>query len=113
MPFIQLKTTKELNTVTKETLNTELLTITKQCLGKGENWVMTSFEENASMYFQGSSEDIAYVEVKAYGEPSKAGTNKMTAQVCQLMEKELQIPANRVYVSYFSTNHWGWNGENF
>ena len=36
-----------------------------------------------------------------------------TVGVCQLMEKELGIPANRTYVSYWGTDQWGWNGGNF
>ena len=28
-------------------------------------------------------------------------------------EKELGIPGEAVYVSYFGTSNWGWNGSNF
>lgn len=113
MPFINVKTTAALDSEKKDILNTELSRITRECLGKGENWIMTGFEDRASLVFQGSKEDIAYVEVKAFGEPGAAGADKMTAGVCQLMEKELGIPANRTYVSYWGTDKWGWNGSNF
>ena len=113
MPFIQVKTTATIDDAKKEVLNAELGRITKESLGKGENWVMTGFEGNASLAFQGSTENIAYVEVKAFGAPSAAGADKMTAGVCQLMEKELGIPANRTYVSYWGTDKWGWSGGNF
>ena len=113
MPFINMKTTAALDQAKKEVLSTELMRITKDALGKGENWVMTGYEDNASLYFQGSAEDIVYVEVKAYGAPATAGADKMTAGVCALVEKELGIPASRVYVSYWGTNMWGWNCGNF
>ena len=113
MPFINVKTTVALDDAKKEVLNAELASIKKECLGKGEKWVMTSFEGNASLAFQGSTADIAYVEVKAYGEPSAAGADKMTAGVCQLMQTELQIPESRTYVSYWGTDKWGWSGSNF
>ena len=113
MPFIQVKTTAAFDSAKKETLSNELCKITKECLGKGEKWIMTAYEENASMSFQGSTSDIAYVEVKCYGNPSPVGTDKMTTQVCSLIEKELAIPSNRVYVAYFGTDMWGWNGGNF
>lgn len=112
MPFINVKTTKALDDAKKATLNTELCRITKESLGKGEQWVMTGYEDNVNLAFQGSTEDIVYVEVKAYGTPSAAGADKMTAGVCQLVEKELGIPASRTYVSYWGTNQWGWNGGN-
>ena len=113
MPFINVKTTKELDEATKATLNAELCRITKECLGKGENWVMTGFEGGASLAFQGSTQDIAYVEVKAFGAPSAQGADQMTAGVCQLMENELIIPAGRTYVSYWGTDQWGWTGGTF
>lgn len=112
MPFINVKTTATVDTEKKATLNTELYRITKESLGKDENWVMTGYEDNASLTFQGSAEDIAYVEVKTWGEPNAAGADKMTAGVCQLLEKELGIPASRTYVSYWDTDKWGWNGGN-
>ena len=113
MPFINVKTTAAIDSAKKEVLNAELCRITKESLGKGENWVMTGYEENASLAFQGSTDNVAYVEVKAFGAPSAAGADKMTAGVCQLMEKELGIPVNRTYVSYWGTDKWGWNGGNF
>ena len=113
MPFINVKTTAVLDSEKKNILNVELSRITKECLGKGENWIMTGFEDQADLVFQGSAEDIAYVEVKAFGEPSAAGADKMTAGICQLFEKELNIPAGRTYVSYWGTDKWGWNGGNF
>lgn len=112
MPFINVKTTAALDSAKKETLNTELCRITKETLGKGEEWVMTGYEDSVNLTFQGSTEDVVYVEVKVYGTPNAAGADKMTAGVCQLMEKELGIPANRTYVSYWGTDMWGWNGGN-
>ena len=29
------------------------------------------------------------------------------------LEKELGIPSNAVYISYWGTENWGWNGGNF
>ena len=59
-------------------LSKELCIITRDCIGKGENWVMTGFEGNASLCFLGSTKDIAYVEVKCYGYPTKPQMNLMT-----------------------------------
>lgn len=113
MPFINTKTTATLSNSKKESLTAELSHITRECLGKGENWVMTGFEDNVSLSFQGSTSDIAYVEVKTFGTPSSAGTSQMTARICALLERELSIPASHIYIAYFPTDNWGWNGNNF
>ena len=53
MPFINMKTTATLDIAKKDALSKELCIITRDCLGKGENWVMTGFEGNASLCFLG------------------------------------------------------------
>lgn len=113
MPFINTKTTVSLSNTKKNALTTAITQIAGECLGKGENWVMTGFEDNASLSFQGSTDKAAYVEVKTFGTPSAAGTRQMTAKLCALLESELLIPADHIYVAYFPTDNWGWNGSNF
>ena len=46
MPFINMKTTATLDIAKKDALSKEFCIITRDCLGKGENWVMTGFEGN-------------------------------------------------------------------
>ena len=113
MPFINTKTTVTLSNSKRDALTAEICSITRDCLGKGENWVMTGYEDNASLSFQGSTSNAAYVEVKTFGSPSAAGTAQMTAKLCALLERELSIPSDRIYVAYFPTDSWGWNGNNF
>lgn len=113
MPFINTKTTATLSNDKKDALTAEITRITQECLGKGENWIMTGYEDNASLSFHGSTADIAYIEVKCFGTPSAAGTSQMTSKLCALFARELGIPADRIYVAYFPTNHWGWNNSNF
>ena len=113
VPFINTKTTVSLSKSKKDSLTAEICRITRECLGKGENWVMTGFEDNASLFFQGDSAAVAYVEVKTFGTPSAAGTSQMTGKLCHLLSGELSIPADHIYVAYFPTDNWGWNGSNF
>ncbi len=49
MPFINTKTTVSLSDAGKDTLTAALGRITRECLGKGENWVMTGYEDNADL----------------------------------------------------------------
>ena len=55
----------------------------------------------------------AYVEVKVLGSVDSGASSKMTAKVCEILDKELGIPGDAIYVSYFGTSNWGWNGSNF
>lgn len=44
---------------------------------------------------------------------SKEGSEAMTAEVCNILENELGIPPDRIYVKYKGYSDWGWNGGNF
>ena len=66
------------------------------------------------LYFGGNKlEKGAYVEVKVLGSVDGGASDKMTAKVCEILQNELGIPGNAVYVSYWGTGNWGWNGGNF
>ena len=52
------------------------------------------------------------VQVQTYG-TNASGTDALTGKICTILNSELGIPQNRVYVSYFGTANWGWNGNNF
>ena len=112
MPFINTKTTATLSSSKKDALTAEISSITCECLGKGENWIMIGYEDNASLSFQNSTADIAYIEVKTFGTPSPAGAGQMTAKLSALLERELSISPDRIYIAYFPTDKWGWNGNN-
>ena len=83
-------------------------------LGKSEQWLMVDFDDNCKLYFQGDNSNlIAYVEVKLYGEASSDSYNRMTNEISNILNEELNISKNNIYVSYYPTNNWGWNGNNF
>lgn len=114
MPFINTKTTLILDRAKKDVLTAALCEITEKCLNKNRTWLMTNFEDGADIYFRGAREEkLAYIEVKLCGNSGSEAYNKMTAQICSLFEKELQIPADHTYVSYYPTDDWGWNNVNF
>lgn len=113
MPFIN---TKYSGTITpeQETNIKSALGEAVSVIGKSENWLMVGFEPNCPLYFKGEkSEKIAFVEVSLFGDASSSAYDKMTAVICKTLEYTLGVPADKVYVKYSPTDHWGWNGGNF
>lgn len=113
MPFIHTKTTLPLDVSKKEALSDGLAQIAKDCLGKSENWLMTGFEEKSDLYFRKDWTNAAYIEVKLCGHADSDAFSQMTQKICDLYQKELGLSEERIYVSYFPTPDWGWNGKNF
>lgn len=113
MPYINTVTTTKISDEAKERLTKEYGKAIKLIKGKSEEWLMLRFEDGAKMAFRGNARtDSAMVEVELYGEADKADLNKLTGKICELLQRELGLDSTRIYVKYFSTGNWGYDGEN-
>lgn len=114
MPFINSKVTVKMSDDKKETVKKRLGEAISMIPGKSENWLMVGFEDGYDLYFQGNKDgESAFVEVKVYGSAPGSVYDKMTSVICSILDEELSIPKNRIYVKYEEVKNWGWNGSNF
>lgn len=113
MPCINSKVTIKMSEEKKEAVKAKLAQAAATILGKSENWLMVGFEDGYDLYFQGNKDgESAFVEVSIYGNASASAFNSMTGEICKILESELSIPKNRIYVKYQEVQNWGWNGAN-
>ena len=114
MPYIEIKTNTAIPKEAEVSVKSKIAAVlTAAFPSKTENWLMLDFTENSRMYFGGKDDPCAMVQVALFGKGNTAGFDKLTDGVCRLIESELGIPADRVYVKYEEVSHWGWNGQNF
>ena len=113
MPFIETKTTVKLSEEKKNEIKAELGRLIS-VLGKSEKYLMVGIEDGYDLWLGGDKlEKGAYVSVSLYGNAPEETYDRMTGLICDLLEKELCIPGNAVYVTYHPVEDWGWNGRNF
>lgn len=113
MPFISLKTNQTINSSTETNLKNKFGNAIK-ILGKTEDWLMLSYEDEQKMYFRGdSSEGIAFIEVKIYGKACRVAYDDMTKELTKIVSQELDISASNIYIKYEECSVWGFNGNNF
>lgn len=113
MPMIEAKVTMQLPAEKRDVLKAEFGKAIS-IMGKPESYLMINLVDGQNLYFGGNKlEKGAYVEVKVLGSIDSGASDKMTARLCEILQKELGIPGNVVYVSYWGTSNWGWNGGNF
>ena len=113
MPMIKVETTVSLSEEKRDILKAELGKAIS-IMGKPESYLMINLVDNQDLYFGGNKLDKgAFVEVKALGNIDAGQSDKMTAKVCEILNTQLGIPGDAVYVAYFGTSNWGWNGSNF
>lgn len=114
MPCIQLNISKKIDETQELHIKEKLGKAIGLLPGKSENWLMVTIKDAVTVYFRGSkSEPAAFVSVGVYGREDGNAFNKLTGAICDILQQELNISPDHVYVQYSATQHWGWNGSNF
>jgi phenylpyruvate tautomerase PptA (4-oxalocrotonate tautomerase family) len=83
-------------------------------LRKPERYVMVVLSQDQQMRFAGSSDPLAYLELKSIGLPRDA-TPALSAGLCELARAHLGVAPDRVYVEFADAepSMWGWNADTF
>lgn len=114
MPFIDVKTSAELNAGKIEKVKCELGNAISLIPGKSEAWLMVNISDNCNLFFKGNdNKDTAFVDVSIFGETSKQNCEKFTSEICRILEDSVGIPSDRVYVKFEFSNLWGYNNFMF
>ncbi|MGD9172174.1 MAG: phenylpyruvate tautomerase MIF-related protein [Candidatus Thiodiazotropha sp.] len=114
MPLLKITTNRPID----QNRVAELLKHTSESvaaiLGKPERYVMISIEHNPQMLFAGNDDALAYLELKSIGLPDDQ-TQQLSNALCQLMEQQLAISPERVYIEFSAAerHQWGWNSSTF
>lgn len=114
MPFISLKTSVNLSKEKEELLRQRLGEIIEIIPGKSEEWLMIGFEDNYKLHFKG--EELlkgAFINLKIFGKTTKEIYAQLTKELCSLLNEVLEIPRDKIFITYDEVENWGWNGENF
>lgn len=113
MPFINIKTNTEVSAEKAKKIKTHLGLAITAIPGKSEGWLMVGIEDNYQLFFKGTDKPAAMVEVSLYGNASSNALGVLTSNITGILLDILGISTDRIYVSYMSTENWGWNGSNF
>ncbi len=114
MPLLTIETNQDLQAQAQRDLLRAASALVATQLGKPENYVMVKVERNPGMLFAGTSEPLAYLELKSIGLP-QASTAALSAALCELVETHLKVPPSRTYIEFADAPRkmWGWNGGTF
>ena len=114
MPFIEMKTSKEISLSQEAKMRRELASAIEIFKGKSEAWLMLNFVGGARMAFRGETEpECAMISVELLGNGSDAEYDAFTKAVTEIASDALAVSPDRIYVKYTEYSHWGYNGENF
>lgn len=113
MPFIDVRVSVKLEEEKEERIKSKLGEAIS-LMHKKEAHTMIGFISDYKMYFAGKKmEKCAFVGVNVLYKPSSKDCKKMTGAICEILQEELKISPDSVYVKYHGVDDWGWNGTNF
>ena len=116
MPLIQLETSYVFaDQNKKQAIAKALSQIAADGTGKPEQYVMAGVQDNVAMTMSGAAGPCALVTVKGVGGLNKSVNQSIAAKVSQLLQKELKMPQDRIYLTFeeFAPTHWAWDGKTF
>jgi len=114
MPLLKIQTNQEISQDQIQTTIKAASQLVADEIGKPERYVMVAFEPAQPMVFAGSDDPCAYLELKSIGLPQDK-TKPLSAALCEFVNRQLGIPADRVYIEFADAPRamWGWNGSTF
>ena len=114
MPCIQTKVNVSLTDEQEKSMKKRMGEAISIIPGKSESWLMVELEGDKHMFFKGKNDrPIAFAAISSYGSVDPSSASALTAKICDILEKELGVPKDNIYVRYAETDLWGWNGRNF
>ncbi len=113
MPLLSIETNTALP-ANSGRLTAELSAAVAEWLGKPEGYVMVRLQHNPAMRFAGTTDPLAYCELKSIGLP-ESRTGDLSRDLCAQLQQLLSIPPERVYIEFSDAprRFWGWNGATF
>ena len=114
MPYLKIQTNKPVPEILTRKIMERASKLIAQELGKPEEYVMIALEPAVKMMFAGTTDPVAFLELKSIGLPGQK-TKDLSRVLCELIENELGIAKARVYVKFIDVQRgmWGWNGSVF
>jgi phenylpyruvate tautomerase len=114
MPLLNLTINQPLDADRQQNLLRAASSLTASILGKPETYVLVQLQHNPAMLFAGNDAPLAYLELKSINLPEQR-TAELSAALCDLLEQQLEIPPQRVYIEFSNAQRhlWGWNKATF
>jgi len=114
MPYINVKVSSSLNDEKIEQIKTRLGRAISLFPGKSEAYLMVNIEDNCHLYFKGdNSAPVSFTEVAILGTANKTDCEKVTGEICNILEELAGVPSNRSYVKFEYSDKWGFDGFMF
>ena len=114
MPFLELKTNKQLSADKKQHVMKDLTALLAKDLKKPERVIMIQCRDDQDLMFGASADPLAFIELRSIGLPEDQ-TVRLSQSLSSFVKNNLDIPADRLFINFrsFERHMWGYNGSTF
>lgn len=112
MPFVDLRTNATPSEAVVARLLRDLSEITAKHLKKSSEITMSGVSAGEALSFRGNLEPAAFLEVRSIGLPDRLARGAIAAELTELLDDVLDIPADRVFIVFRDVprDQWGVSG---
>ncbi|MDR0452875.1 MAG: hypothetical protein LBH15_07515 [Treponema sp.] len=110
MPYVGLSTSEKLSDSQKEKLKSEIGRLITVIPGKVEEGTIVDISAGRSMYKGGKAVPCAYVDIRVYTKADPEGKKRFVNDLFDVLDKDLGIPKDNVYMSVLEFEEWGDHG---
>ena len=84
-------------------------------LSKPEQYVMISYKHSDGMMYAGTEDPCGFCHLASIGEIGPDTNPKLSAELCKILSKHLNIPSNRVYIQFYDSaaSNFGYDSSTF
>src|SRR6056297_3473168 len=99
MPFLELKTNKQLSADKKQHMMNDLTALLAKDLKKPERVIMIHCKDNQDLMFGGSADPLAFIELRSIGLPEDQ-TVDLSQSLASFVKNNLHIPVDRLFINF-------------
>lgn len=112
MPYFSIETNRQIDDAANLNLMKKATGFLAEMMGKPEHVIMVTVKPGKPYVFGGTDDPTAFVQIKAVGLKKDKCTD-YSKQVCDFLEAEINVPADRVFIEYIDIDPtiFGFNGN--
>lgn len=113
MPYIDANVSVKLDSERIEKIKSAFGKAISLIPGKSESYLMVKISDGCNLYFKGDSSPAAMCSVSIFGNASEKSCEALTKEICNILEREADIPPTQTYVKFQFIDTWGYNRSLF
>ncbi|MCH5192111.1 MAG: hypothetical protein J1F23_08110 [Oscillospiraceae bacterium] len=110
MPYIDANVSVKLDDEKIEKIKSDFGKAITLIPGKSESYLMVKISDGCNLFFKGDSSPAAMCSVSIFGSADDQSCEALTKEICDILEREADIPSSRTYVKFRFVDTWGYNG---